>query len=280
MSQIKINPAVKILNMDESLDVICEMNKGVCRFGDGEITIINGGNIGFQKADATLATRLSHILSDKDAPCYIGIPDEINFVDYERQTLKSRKYWMWHVYNHRKLWLNHLNPDITYLTCNITRPYMRYFDKSVSIDYFKQLRTLWDNKDILIIEGEFSRLGVGNDLFSSSNIKRIVCPGTNAFDKYDEILNAAKKIDKSTPIFIALGPCATVLAYDLCKEGYFAFDIGHCDIEYEWMLARTDTKIPLNNKFVNEADNGNSINLCKDEKYFSQIIAKIGLSTQ
>ena len=37
-------------------------------------------------------------------------------------------------------------------------------------------------------------------------------------------------------IIIALGPTATVLAYDLAMVGYWALDMGHIDLEYEWFL--------------------------------------------
>lgn len=275
MTKIKLKSPITILGIEDSLDILCSMSKGLCRFGDGELTIMTGGSIGFHKADAKLAFRLRQILSDKNAPCHIAIPDEINFLDYERQTQKSQRYWMWHIYNERKTWHKFLNPEIEYLTTNVSRPYMRFFDKSLSIEYFNQLRKLWDDKDIIVIEGEYSRLGVGNDLFSKSKIKRIICPATNAFDKYNEILEQAMKLDKSIPIFISLGPCATVLAYDLCKEGYMAYDIGHCDVEYEWMLAKTDSKIPLPGKYVNESDNGNKNLSCEDTQYFSEILANI-----
>ena len=43
-------------------------------------------------------------------------------------------------------------------------------------------------------------------------------------------------------ILIALGPTATVLAYDLSKRGYQAIDVGHIDIEYEWFLNNASKK--------------------------------------
>jgi len=134
-----------------------------------------------------------------------------------------------------------------------------------------------NNKDIVIIEGEQSRLGIGNDLFDNSrSIQRIICPSENAFELYDEIFNEALKIDKNKLILIALGPTATVLAYDLYKYGYQAIDIGHVDIEYEWYLRNATNKIKIENKYVNEAHNGN-INIIDitDEKYSKQIIVTI-----
>ena len=34
--------------------------------------------------------------------------------------------------------------------------------------------------------------------------------------------------------------------------GYWALDIGHVDIEYEWMLMGAEKKVPIKNKFVGD----------------------------
>ena len=73
---------------------------------------------------------------------------------------------------------------------------------------------------------------------------------------------------------IALGPTATVLAYDLFKAGYQAIDIGHVDIEYEWWRMGARCKVKLERKYVNEAPNGNLV-ADAGEEYNKQIIAKI-----
>jgi len=97
----------------------------------------------------------------------------------------------------------------------------------------RKLLTICSNKII----SELSRLGVGNDLFNNTrSILRIICPSKNAYSKYSEILRIVKKQEKSKAVLIALGPTATVLAYDLTIAGYHAVDIGHIDIEYEWYL--------------------------------------------
>ena len=88
------------------------------------------------------------------------------------------------------------------------------------------------------------------------------------------------KIYYDQMILIALGPTATILAYDLAKEGYQAVDIGHMDIEYEWYLRKADRKIDIENKAVNEVS-GVVDKEIKDEElkkmYESQIIDKISL---
>ena len=66
---------------------------------------------------------------------------------------------------------------------------MDYKDKNNIPKYIQKLKKIWEQKDILIIEGEKSRLGIGNDLFNNSkSIKRIICPIINAFNAYDKII--------------------------------------------------------------------------------------------
>lgn len=78
-------------------------------------------------------------------------------------------------------------------------------------------------------------------------------------------------------LFIAaLGPTATVLAYDLAKAGYRALDVGHVDTMYEWFLRKATKSIPIEGKIVfNEERNKNSIKPCKDKRYYEQIITTI-----
>lgn len=73
-----------------------------------------------------------------------------------------------------------------------------------------------------------------------------------------------------------MGPTATVLAYDLACRGYQALDIGHLDLEYEWYLMGTNTKVNIPHKYVNEVCGGEVVSDCNDENYISQIVSNIG----
>jgi hypothetical protein len=68
---------------------------------------------------------------------------------------------------------------------------------------------------------------------------------------------------------------ATVLARDLAHAGFQAIDLGHIDIEYEWMLRNATEKIAIPGKYTNEVVGGNQVEDIKDEKYLSQIVAKV-----
>ena len=68
---------------------------------------------------------------------------------------------------------------------------------------------------------------------------------------------------------------ATVLAYDLARLGYWAVDLGHLDIEYEWLKLGVNEKVSIKGKYTNESKGGDVVDECKDEQYLSQIICDI-----
>ena len=84
-------------------------------------------------------------------------------------------------------------------------------------------------------------------------IKRIIAPAKNAYDDFENILKKALSVDKDYLFLIALGPTATVLSYELAKKDRVAFDVGHVDIEYEWLRRGAKKKVAITGKFVNES---------------------------
>lgn len=268
----KKNP--RVLSVEETIDKILSGGFSISRFGDGEMLLIDNKAIGFQKADERLSTRLAEILNSKETFHLVCISDVFNGL--EKYTRRAKRFWRTHFYLYGWVWDEYLQNDKTYGNTFVSRPYMDFKDKSVSGGWFKQLKEIWSGRDIVIIEGEKSRLGIGNDFFDNAkSISRILCPAQNAFDKYDEIYKAASEIDKCKLILIALGPTATVLSYDLYKLGFQAIDIGHVDIEYEWFKMNASHKIPISSKYVNEALTGKTISETIDTEYQQQIIGRI-----
>lgn len=103
-----------------------------------------------------------------------------------------------------------------------------------------------------------------------------MCPSKSAFSVYDKILrNVLEVHEKEELILIALGPTATILAYDLAEKGVQALDVGHIDIEYEWFLRKDRTHKKIEGKFVSEAQGGSEVSAVKEQAYVSQIVMKI-----
>ena len=245
---------LKILSSEETLNEIIKNNRSISRFNDGEIGLIFGKGIGFQKVNKMLSKKLRKVLKSKRKGLLIGINIPYNNSYLSIYDNGSKKFYINWIEKLKLELFSLIDMNRKYYSSMISRFYIEYKDKSKIPYYIKKLKQIWDKKDILIIEGEMSRLGVGNDLFNNSkSIKRILCPAINAFNVYEKIISQAKKIDKSNLILLALGPTSSVLAYDLYKIGYQVIDVGHIDIEYEWFLRKATKKIQIENKYVNEA---------------------------
>lgn len=274
---------LNIMNSEETIKYILEHECSVARFGEGEFELIlqPDRNLGFQKHDERLAERLESIFDSENENLLVCIPYALNSI-YGR-TKHSRFFWSYwgkHDNQHHRiveLIRQHVRGGFVFGDTQLTRPYIAYKTPQHGKKMFSQLRKLWQNKAILFVEGEKTRLGVGNDLFdNAASIKRILCPATNAFDCLDNIIAAVKEAYEGELILLALGPTATILAAEFANMGMRALDIGHMDIEYEWFLNGAKEHEAVSGKFTNEASDGNQVNDCDDNSYLSQIVCRVG----
>ena len=265
---------ISVLSIDQSLDYLLEKGASVVRFGDGEMDLVAGRSIVYQDFDPELSARLREIMSmESNERLMICLPDV--FTGLERYSIDAQNFWKVHLYYHladyqeicRAPW---------YGSTFISRPYIDLEDKTPSAGYFAKLKQLWQDKDLLIVEGLTSRSGVGNDLFDGArSIKRIICPSRNAFSKLESIKQAVREHADNRLILTMLGPTAKVLVYDLVQEGYRALDIGHIDSEYEWFQMGATHKVKLSHKHTAEHNFDQDIEFRDDQAYDSQIVANL-----
>ena len=267
-----------IKSTDETLDKILRDHCSVSRYGDGELNLIREKGNGFCRYNSSLAERLQEILITE-------IPNHITCLPYalvsrENLNLRTKVFWLGYFIKAHDVFARNLKPEKVYYDASFTRFYFAYKDKSVCKGYLEKIKQIWSNQDVLLVEGEYSRLGVNNDLFEGvRSLQRILCPAKDAYEKYDDILNMTVKHGDKKLILVALGQTATVLSYDLAKLGYWAIDIGHVDVEYEWFLRGAKDKIHINGKYVNEAKNNTSYRerICNDG-YEATIIERVSES--
>lgn len=259
-------PKYKILSFEETIREIIHHKKSFSRFGDGEFRLlIAERDIVFQKLSLNLREKLIEVMHSELPNLIIGIPSTLN----TRKNLKkpSTVHWLNFININGKKISRHLDENKFYGDSLISRFYMIYEDKRHVPLVINTLQKIWEKKDILIIEGIYSRLGIGNDLFDNAKeIKRIICPAENAFENYDKILHAAKFYGRDKLIIIALGPTASILAYDLAKHNYWAVDLGHVDVEYMWFVGKAKKKEPLAGKKAAEANQRHVADLTGQEK--------------
>ena len=270
-----ISDIPNVISLQETLYELINTDKSISRYGDGEFDLIFGKDLPFQTYSEDLALRLKEILHSNNSNLIVAIPDIFNSL--EKYTEYDKFFWRKYIVYNRDRINRLLDFNKKYYDTEVSRPYMGIKDKSGCKKYFEDFKKVYADKDIIFVEGEASRLGYKNDLFSGArSIKRIICPAKNAFDKYDEILETCKKFASENTLFIiALGPTATVLAFDLANAGYRALDLGHIDVEYEWYLMGAKKKVPIKNKYVNEVKHGRKITVIEDENYLNEIIANL-----
>lgn len=279
----------KIQTIDDTLEKIIQDRVSICRYGDGEFKIMDGDKIFFQNGNEQLSNRLKEVIKSNNDKILICIPsfldrrhkNNISIRNLSKEECKRKraatKYMDNIVAERRLLWYSYFDMQRIYGNSLVSRFYAGVYDDEKSKRWIHKWKQVWNGKSLLIIEGEKTRLGVGNDLFSEAKrIRRILAPAISAFSVYDSILSATKKAyQENELVLIALGPTATVLAYDLALEGIQALDIGHIDIEYEWYLRKDRAHQKIEGKFVSEAKGGAVVDNIMDSEYLSQIIAVI-----
>ena len=282
----------KIMSIKKSLDLIFEKSLSVCRYGDGEFKIMDGDKIFFQQQNDSLSQRLKEVIRSNDSKVLVCMPDYLDrrhsiFPVYnadpaEREYARfARRYLDNILAQRRERWYTYFDINKKYGNTQITRCYVSESDSDAEV-YFQLWKKIFADRSVLIVEGEMTRFGVGNDLLSGcKSVRRVLCPSKGAYSVYEEILKTVIELHKDNELcLIALGPTATVLAYDLTQEGIQALDIGHLDIEYEWMLRGDRTHKKIEGKFVSEAKGGDLVGEIEDKIYREQILCHVFEQTQ
>lgn len=263
-----------VMNDTETLEYLLTHHCSICRYGDGEFNLMRGVGIKFQENDAVLNRRLCEIArAGTHDDILICLPNIFSSLDHFSG--ESKHWWKNYLRCTRGYWYRTFSGGSVFGDTNVTRFYVENKNKDRD-EYVQNLKKIWEGKKVLIVEGRRTRMGMGNDLFAgATSLKRLICPSQNAFSVYDKILNAVKREVEAGDydlMICALGPTATVLCYDMA-DTIQSLDLGHIDVEYEWYLAKAETKQAIKNKSVTEVTDECS-DEC-DEIYRSQLIGEI-----
>ena len=264
-----------IRSTEETLNMILRERCSVSRYGDGEFNVIRERGNGFCHYNPKLAERVREVL-DVEVPNHVVCLPHV-LVSHENINFRTKVFWLSFFVKAYEVLSRHLREDYVYYDASFTRFYFAYKNKNVCKGYLEGIKRIWEGRDVLLVEGEYSRLGVNNDLFANAGeVRRVLAPAEDAFERYDAILEAAMEHGRGRLILLALGQTATVLAYDLAKEGFWAIDIGHVDVEYEWYLRGAKDKIKIAGKYVQEAhDRREDMGEIQDESYLKQIVCRV-----
>lgn len=262
---------------EETVNEIVKNRKSLSRFGDGEFMWMSGERLdSFQEYSEEFSKDLKKAFQNKNEKLLVGIPYGI--FDSSKCNLYAKMHWSIIKTDFYVRLAKFVDYNRKYSNASITRPYIDYKDYDYSRKSFENLKRIWDNKKVIFVEGEKTKLGVGNDLFDNAKeIKRIICPAQNAYEKLEKIENAIQeKVKKTDLIITALGPTASILASDMCNLGYQIVDIGHIDIEYSWYLNHSILRDEVPGKYVNESGKKDCSDVYdNDVEYNNSVICKI-----
>lgn len=232
---------IRVHSVEETIDELMHTDKSMIRFGDGEITMIRGRSLKLQKVEPEIADGLKRLLGYRHDDMIVTIPEIFDDLSVYRK--ESRQFWRDHLLFSRKIYEKYCNPDRIYYNTSLSRFYYALEDKSKCGEWIEGIRQIWKDKDVVVVEGERTHNGVGNDLLDTArSIERIIGPASDAYGKLDEIIACCEEYPKDRLFLVSLGVAAKFLAEKMFLMGYRVLDIGNLDMEYEWYLKKAEQK--------------------------------------
>ena len=218
-----------ILNADETIKEIFTTNKNIARFGDGEIMVMNGDDIPFQKADKTLTMRLREIFVNKDKNIMVATAGSYfypNLLEIINETNPVYKHFaLYSVPPLRKIAMKYMDCDSIYYEMGINGGGNRF---QAWRDFFK------DKKLVLTGCKEAFDSYKFNIFDTAKELNYEFVPNKHCFSEYDNILARLKGYDKDFIHILMCGPTANILVADLTQMGFRALDLGHLAKSYDW----------------------------------------------
>lgn len=245
-------PTPNVWSIQKTLVIVADRQLSLSRFGDGEIGLMCGGEISFQRGSTRIAKALRQVAAEPlpgHISCVPPMFDGLDFLNPE-----DREFWRIHLRRYEASWRRHFRKHGDLGNAFLSRPYSPYRAGQAPAGVsFPLLRRLWAGRDVIVVEGSKSLLGVGNDLFIDAlSIGRLIVPHRNAFEKMEEIWDALGALPGGALYLVAAGPTATILCHMLHASGRQAIDIGHVDLEYEWWRRGSESKVKIPGRAVAE----------------------------
>lgn len=207
-----------VISAEDTIDRVIN-GASLVRYNDGEYNLLIGlHKRSYQNLDDQLIERLKDILRSDQPNVLIGITAVDGYSSLGQ-------IWKKFIVRKGNRTLKLFDHNKTYYAGNISGLLWAQgeaFDHNVAL--FKRI---WEKRKVLFVVGKNSRFFFSEELFDNIIEHDFVyAPPKNAFAHYDSILSEVKKYDRDWLVLIALGPAATVLAYDLALDGFQALDFG------------------------------------------------------
>lgn len=217
----------KVSTEESTLRLLVEEGKSIARFGDGEFKLIIGErHKSFQDVNETLNQRMLEVLRSDHPEILVGIHPVRDFDGLGR-------IWQKFIIRIGQEVLALLDLEREYVSTGVFHR-LPTTSPAVFEERVAAIKQLWANRKVLIVVGRNSRFHFEKELFDNiASVDYVYGPPKNAFYEYERILSEVRSYDpKEYLVLLVLGPTATVMAYDLGREGYQAIDFGQMPSKY------------------------------------------------
>lgn len=222
----------KIKTTDETINELINSDKNIVRYGDGEIIVLDGGGIPFQKADMKLAQRLREILNSGDENILIAVDRRYYYNTNALISILAKKnhplkrFQLYSIPRIRQILNRYIDFDKVYYEAYITCP------NESCLEAFKNF---FAGKKLVLVGCKEAFESYEFNIFdTASELCYEFVPNKHAFSEYESILSRLMGYDKTYTHILMCGPTANVLVADLTKAGYRALDLGHLAKSYDW----------------------------------------------
>ena len=232
-----------VLSVSKTLKDVYRYGKSMLRIGDGEILWMSGTPLtSFEHNSPLLQNALLKAVSIKDSRIIVCINPKVLARRLRLAPQTVKEYYKSFIAHYWRQIIKVIPKARTYGDACLTRFYIENQTLPIKkiTKHFEAIKRIWQGKRLLIVEGEHTRFGVGNDLVSSARIvSRILCPDEYCFSIIGKIRGAiVNRMDNYDVCVLVLGPTATVLVGDLV--GLYPtkqfVDMGYADSDYMFFV--------------------------------------------
>lgn len=220
-----INAPLPKMNWVSNLELMSEINNGrsIIRFGDGEVMLITGRNIHFQKSSHSLSLELKEVVErySKDSKYLLCLPTEA-LTKSQIELKKNSRLRLWRLF--RAFFLSRIKTDLPYGdahafyrkdTLNSLTPLLKHrhvisvsHQNTINNDFRRTMKKISGSTDFIIV--------------SNKNAYR---DKESVIKKLDEALK--QNFDHRPLLLFAAGPVSKVLTHHYANKDIQAIDLGH-----------------------------------------------------
>lgn len=213
-----------VLSEWRTLERILNCRLSFSRFGDGEIKHMDGKRNVSQRFHVDLQEALKQVFFEPIKGHMVGIPNVYGhrqFLDVNEDYIKSMRRRFGKIADKKRLY------GSAYISRGDCCPYLSW------PIYWGVIAELWRDRDVVLVCGKERRANPSGMMNSARSISIVKTPYAHAWAEYERIRKECLKYSDEHIFLLCIGPTATVLAYDLCKAGRWAVDIGHLGLFYK-----------------------------------------------